>query len=229
MDKPVEIVDSVSGAMVAKRREAALRVWRILHQAHADAHCALHHGDPWQLLVATILSAQCTDERVNQVTPLLFARYPDPAALAQADPAHIEALIRPTGFFRNKARHLQAAAQVLFADHDGKVPNTLAELVKLPGVGRKTANVVLGVAFGQSAMVVDTHVKRIAFRLGWTRSRDPLKIEAQLCCLLPRETWTQTAHLLIFHGRRICKAPIPWCSRCPVGSYCPQCGVAKSH
>lgn len=229
MDNSVEIVDSASDRVGGTRREAVLRVWRILHQTHADAHCALLHENPWQLLVATILSAQCTDERVNQVTPLLFARYPDPAALAQADPTQVEALIRSTGFFRTKARHLQATAQVLLANHDGKVPQSLNELVKLPGVGRKTAHVVLGVAFGQPGMVVDTHVKRIAFRLGWTTSRDPLKIEAQLCRLLPRDTWTQTAHLLIFHGRRICKAPIPWCSRCPVVSYCPQCGVAKSH
>lgn len=229
MDNPVEIVDIASGKVDGRRREAALKVWQILQQIHADAHCALHHEDPWQLLVATILSAQCTDERVNQVTPMLFARYPDAGALARADLVNIEALIRPTGFFRNKARHLQAAARVILADYGGKVPKSLAELVRLPGVGRKTANVVLGVAFGQPGMVVDTHVKRIAFRLGWTTSRDPIRIEAQLCRLLPQDTWTQTGHLLIFHGRRICKAPNPWCSRCPMGPLCPRRGVTISH
>ncbi|MDO3378204.1 endonuclease III [Geoalkalibacter halelectricus] len=209
-------------------RRRALEVLDRLEQAHQDAHCALHHADPWQLLVATILSAQCTDERVNQVTPSLFARYPQVAAFAAADLRELEEAVRPTGFFRNKARNIQAAARVLLAEFHGQVPETLEELVRLPGVGRKTANVVLGVAFGQPGMVVDTHVKRLAYRLGWTAEREPEKIEVELRRLLPAEKWTQCGHVLIFHGRRICKAPTPWCSSCPVVDLCPRRGVVKS-
>lgn len=212
----------------ASRRAAALVVLSVLETTHADAHCALHHADPWQLLVATMLSAQCTDERVNQVTPALFARYPDVAAFAEADLGELEEAIRSTGFFRNKARSIQAAARVLLTDYAGRVPTSLEQLVGLPGVGRKTANVVLGVAFGQAGMVVDTHVKRIAFRLGWTAEQDPEKIERDLRCLLPAEKWTQTGHVLIFHGRRICKAPTPQCSHCPVSKLCPRRGVVNS-
>ncbi|WP_305041443.1 endonuclease III [Geoalkalibacter sp.] len=210
-------------------RGKALEVLALLEQAHADAHCALHHGDPWQLLVATMLSAQCTDERVNQVTPALFARCPDAAATAVADLGELEELIRSTGFFRAKARNIQATAKVLVNEYGGAVPRELAALVRLPGVGRKTANVVRGVAFGEAGMVVDTHVKRIAFRLGWTRAEDPARIEADLCRLLPREKWTRTGHVLIFHGRRICKAPTPLCSCCPVSPCCPRQGVTRSH
>ncbi|WP_305045484.1 endonuclease III [Geoalkalibacter sp.] len=221
-------VDGSAKGPAARARRRALEVLARLEQAHADAHCALHHADPWQLLVATMLSAQCTDERVNQVTPLLFARCPDAAATAAADLGELEELIRSTGFFRAKARNIQAAARMLLEDHGGEVPRALDALVRLPGVGRKTAHVVRGVAFGEAAMVVDTHVKRLALRLGWTRAQDPRQIEEDLCRLLPRAKWTQAGHVLIFHGRRICKAPTPHCSRCPVSSSCPRVGVAKS-
>ena len=199
-----------------------------LEAAYPDAHCALMHGNPWQLLVATILSAQCTDARVNQVTPALFRRFPDPASLAAADPAEVEALIRSTGFFRNKARSLVGCAAAMVTRHGGQVPRTMSALVDLPGVGRKTANVMLGNAFAIPGMVVDTHVGRIAARLGWTTARTPEGIETDLCRLLPAERWTQTAHVLIFHGRGCCLARTPRCSACPVAERCPRIGVVRS-
>ena len=211
----------------AARRKAA-RILAILTETYPAAHCALHFSNPWELLVATILSAQCTDVRVNLVTPALFDRYPDPSDLAAADPADVEEAIRSTGFFRNKAKNLIGCATAVVADHDGRVPATLEELTALPGVGRKTANVVLGNAFAVPGMVVDTHVKRLAFRLGWTRNTDPEKIEQDLCGLLPEAQWTQAGHLLIHHGRALCKAPTPTCSQCPLWELCPRKGVRKS-
>lgn len=205
----------------------AQRTLDCLEKTYPEAHCALVHGNPWQLLVATILSAQCTDVRVNQVTPKLFARFPDAAALADADPAELEALIRATGFFRNKAKNLLGCAAALVREHDGQVPREMRSLVALPGVGRKTANVVLGNAFGVPGMVVDTHVGRIARRLGWVTARTPEGIEEQLCRLLPAERWTQAAHVLIFHGRQCCRAQTAWCSACPVVDRCPQVGVKR--
>ncbi|WP_235269856.1 endonuclease III [Geoalkalibacter subterraneus] len=206
----------------------ALRVLGALELAHQDAHCALHHESAWQLLVATILSAQCTDERVNQVTPALFDRFPGPLAMCQAPVQDVEELIRSTGFFRNKARHLLGCGCALAEKYQGQVPIRMNDLVQLPGVGRKTANVIRGVAFGRPAVVVDTHVKRIAQRLGWTRKNDPVGIERDLMRLLPRNRWTHTGHVMIFHGRRICRAPTPQCSICPVASYCPRYGVDRS-
>ncbi len=195
---------------------------RRLRQTYPDARCELIHQDPWQLLVATILSAQCTDERVNQVTPILFQRFPTPEAMAQADRAEIEAIIRPTGFYRNKARFLQEAAHRVAYDYDGQVPPDMARLLDLPGVARKTANVVLGVGFQiAEGVVVDTHVKRIAGRLGLTQETDPKKIEKDLMALVPREAWIDFSHLVIFHGRRICKARKPDCARCPLHDLCP--------
>ena len=211
-----------------ERQQRAAEVLAILTQTYPNAACALTYSDPWELLVATILSAQCTDVRVNMVTPELFRRYPTPAALALAEPETLEELIRSTGFFRNKARNLLGCAAVLVAKHDGKVPENLAELTALPGVGRKTANVVLGNAFATPGMVVDTHVKRLAFRLGWTSQSDPVKIEQDLCALLPQQEWTQAGHLLIHHGRALCKAPTPLCSQCPVFELCPRHGVTRS-
>jgi endonuclease-3 len=200
----------------------------LLEQRYPEARCALDYRSPWELLVATILSAQCTDVRVNQVTPLLFRRYPGPEQLAAAPLEDIEAVIRATGFFRNKAKNLQQCAEMVVREFSGEVPHTLENLVRLPGVGRKTANVVLGNAFAIPGMVVDTHVKRIARRLGWTRHADPVKIEADLCRLLPKEQWTQAGHTMIFHGRAVCKAPIPRCSECPVAKLCPRIGVSRS-
>jgi len=198
-----------------------------LESAYPDAHCALIHNNAWQLLVATILSAQCTDLRVNQVTPELFRRFPGPRELSAAAQDEVEELIRPTGFFRNKAKNLIGCATALVERHAGEVPRQMTDLVALPGVGRKTANVILGNAFAVPGMVVDTHVGRIACRLGWTRSRDAVKVEQDLCRLLPAERWTQAAHVLIFHGRQCCRAQTAWCSACPVVDRCPQVGVAR--
>jgi len=211
----------------AAKTEAG-RVLALLEQAHPDARIALNFTTPLELLVATILSAQCTDVRVNQVTPALFSRYPDAAAYAKADLAELEEAIRSTGFFRNKAKSLVGCARALLELHGGEVPHSMDELAALPGVGRKTANVVLGNAFGIPGMVVDTHVKRVSTRLGWTRQADPVKIEADLCRLLPKEKWTLASHVLIFHGRRICKASTPLCSSCPVLERCPRVGVKRS-
>ncbi len=200
----------------------------VLEELYPDARCALYFNNPFELLIATILSAQCTDVRVNQVTPGLFARYPDPAAIARADLGELEAAIHSTGFFRNKARNILGCALALLERHDGQVPRTMEDLVELPGVGRKTANVVLGNIFNISSMVVDTHVKRLANRFGWTRSADPVKIEQDLCRLLPSEKWTTASHILILHGRALCKAPTPLCTQCPVFELCPRIAVARS-
>lgn len=211
-----------------KHKQAAIRVLSVLEQVHHDAHIALEFSNPFELLVATILSAQCTDVRVNQVTRDLFRKYPSVKAYAEANLNELEQDIRSTGFFRNKAKNLIGCAAAILDRHAGEVPRTIAELTALPGVGRKTANVVLGNAFGIPGMVVDTHVRRVATRLGWTGKRDPVKIEQDLCRLLPRDKWSHTSHVLIFHGRRICKAPVPLCSSCPVSDNCPRIGVNKS-
>jgi endonuclease-3 len=199
-----------------------------LRELYPDAHCALSFSNPFELLIATILSAQCTDVRVNQVTPGLFARYPGPCAMAAAGLPELEGAIRSTGFFRNKAKNILGCAAALLDRHDGQVPRTLVELIGLPGVGRKTANVVLGNIFNIPAMVVDTHVKRLAYRFGWTCRMDPDGIEQDLCRLLPANNWTISSHILIFHGRALCKAQTPLCSQCPVFDLCPRLGVAKS-
>jgi endonuclease-3 len=213
-------------AHVISRRHALVTLTR-LEEAYPDATCALHYSSPWQLLVATILSAQCTDVRVNLVTPALFARFPEPDHLAAALPADVEELIRSTGFFRNKAANLVNCARAVVERHQGQVPRTLAELIALPGVGRKTANVILGNAFAVPGMVVDTHVGRVARRLGWTRSEQPEKVERELCALLPKAKWTQTSHVLIWHGRACCRAQTAFCSGCPVGDRCPRLGVKR--
>jgi endonuclease-3 len=196
---------------------------------YPDAHCELDHRNAFELLCATILSAQCTDARVNQVTPALFARYPDAAALAVAEPADVEALVRSTGFFRAKARALVGMAQALVAEHGGEVPASLEALVPLPGVGRKTANVILGNAFGINAgIVVDTHVQRLARRLGLTREPDPVRIERALMPLFPQAGWALLSHLLIWHGRRVCLARTPACDRCLLADVCPSAGVVAA-
>lgn len=205
------------------RRERTATILDRLAREYPDATCALTHANPFQLLVATILSAQCTDEQVNRVTPALFARFPDAAALARADLAEVEALVHSTGFFRNKARALVGLGQALVADHDGQVPATMAELVRLPGVGRKTANVVLGNAFGRDeGIVVDTHVARLSRRLGLAAGDSPEAIERELMALVPRDAWTLWAHLLIFHGRQVCPARRPRCASCVVADLCPS-------
>nr|WP_320132759.1 endonuclease III [uncultured Holophaga sp.] len=192
-----------------------------LSTAYPDAHCELDHLDPYQLVVATILSAQCTDARVNQVTPALFARYPDAESLAAAELPELEELIRSTGFFRNKAKNLIGMARGLVERHGGRVPDTQEALAALPGVGQKTANVVLANAFRIPALAVDTHIFRVARRLGLSTGHTPEKVEADLCALFPRESWIELHHLLIFHGRRTCDARKPACTLCCLESECP--------
>jgi endonuclease III len=210
----------------AARAERAKTIFRRLKGQYPDARCALDHGNAYQLLVATILSAQCTDARVNLVTPTFFARYPTPEALAIADQADVEEIIRSTGFFRNKARSLVGMAQALVADHRGVVPRTMEELRVLPGVGRKTANVVLGNAYGiNEGVTVDTHVTRLSRLLGLTRHDDPVKIEQDLMPLFPREDWALLSHLLIFHGRQVCVARRPRCPDCVLADLCPSAAV----
>ena len=199
----------------------ALRIVRGLRKLHPDATCALHHTNALELLVATILSAQCTDERVNQVTPALFRKHKSAAAYAFAHVQELEEMIRPTGFFRAKARSLIGMGRDLVERHGGQVPGRLEDLVALSGVGRKTANVVLGTWFGKSAIFVDTHVGRLAGRLLLSRETDPTKIEFDLMELLPRKDWTFTSHALIWHGRRICKARNPACDACGLRKDCP--------
>jgi endonuclease-3 len=208
----------------AKRRAAPpLEVLERLRLEYPDAHCALNHESPYQLLVATILSAQCTDVRVNLVTPALFRRYPSVVHLAQADRTELEEMIRSTGFFRNKAKSLIGMAQAVVADHEGTLPRTMEELRALPGVGRKTANVVLGNAFGlNEGVTVDTHVTRLSQLLGLTKHSDAEKIERDLMSAIPREDWTLISHLLIEHGRRVCIARRPQHDKCVLRDICPS-------
>ena len=198
-----------------------------LAKLYPDAHCALHHEHPLQLLVATILSAQCTDARVNMVTPRLFARYADAAAFARARQTELEKIIQATGFFRNKARSIIACCRQLVENHGGQVPGTLEELVKLPGVGRKTANVILGTAFGTPGITVDTHVGRLSRRLGLTEHTDPEKVERDLMEVIPAEEWTMFSHRMIFHGRQVCFSRKPNCSGCGLNKICPKIGVEE--
>jgi endonuclease III len=208
------------------RKERAALVYDILQDEYPDAHCALDHRDAYELTVATVLSAQCTDARVNMVTPELFRRYPGPEELAGARQEDVEEIIHSTGFYRNKARNLIGMAEAVMERHGGEIPRTMRELVKLPGVGRKTANVILGNAFGvNEGVVVDTHVKRLSNRLRFTRNKDTVKIERDLMEMFPREHWTMLAHLLIFHGRAVCVARKPRCAECAVARLCPSAQV----
>jgi len=200
----------------------------ILERAYPEATTALHFETPLQLLIATILSAQCTDARVNLVTPVLFGRWPDARSLASAPIPELENVIRSTGFYRNKAKAIHSCTTDIVEKHGGEVPNTLEALTALHGVGRKTANVVLGNAFGIPGVVVDTHVGRLSRRLGLTRETDPVKVEHALMELLPRERWTIFSHWLILHGRRICVARRPRCSICPLAVHCPRIGVTNA-
>ncbi len=208
-----------------KTKKQAIALLEKLEQIYPDAHCALNYKNPWQLLVATILSAQCTDKRVNIVTVELFRTFSTPQQLAAATQQQVEDIIRTTGFFRNKAKNLIHCAEQLLQYHQGNVPDNLEALVALSGVGRKTANVVLGNAYQVPGMVVDTHVKRLARRFGWTKADAPEKIEIELGKLLPETTWIQCSHTLIAHGRACCKAPTPICSACPIVELCPRIGV----
>ena len=202
------------------KREKAKAVLDILELEFPDARTALDHSNPLELLVSTILSAQATDKLVNKVTPALFKKYRKAVDYAGADISELERDIGSVNFFRNKAKNLKACCERIASAHKGRVPETLEELVELPGVGRKTANIVLGNAFGKPALAVDTHVKRVAGRLGLAASTDPDRIEEELCAVIPPERWTKTTHLFIFHGRKTCKARAPLCGGCPVQSYC---------
>lgn len=204
----------------------AAEVYDRLAKEYPDAHCELDYRTPLELLSATILSAQCTDKRVNMVTPVLFRTFPTAQSLADAAPEELEEIIKSTGFFRNKTKSLIGLGKALVERHEGQVPDSMDALVKLPGVGRKTANVVLGNAFRKNeGVVVDTHVARVSYRLGLTREKDPVKIEQDLMRLFPREDWALLSHLLIFHGRRICEARRPKCEICPLNDICPSSTV----
>jgi endonuclease-3 len=206
------------------RTRRARRINRELAEVYPDAHCELNFTTPLELVVATILSAQCTDQRVNEVTPTLFRRYRSAADYAAADRAELEELIRPTGFFRNKTSSLVKLGQQLVDEFDGVVPRTLEQLVALPGIGRKTANVVLGNAFGVPGITVDTHFGRLVRRWAWTDEQDPVKVEHAVGALIPRSEWTILSHRVIWHGRRICHARRPACGACPVARWCPSYG-----
>ncbi|MBW1966582.1 MAG: endonuclease III [Deltaproteobacteria bacterium] len=198
-------------------RTRILNVIEILEATYQDARIALKSTDPFQLLVSVILSAQCTDVRVNQVTPVLFGRFPDARSMSEAPIKELEELIRPTGFFRNKAKNIKAASRIIVGRFGGKIPRTMEEMVSIPGVGRKTANIVLYNAYGVNAgIAVDTHVKRLAKRLGMTREDNPVKIERDLMAIVPKKDWGKITYILIDHGRKICKARKPDCYKCPV-------------
>ncbi len=206
----------------------ARRMARELAVLHPDAHCELDFRSPLELVVATVLSAQCTDKRVNEVTPALFVRYPTAADYAGADRAELEELVRPTGFYRNKAGSLLGLGAALVERHEGQVPGRLEDLVRLPGVGRKTANVVLGDAFGVPGITVDTHVGRLVRRWGWTQEEDPVKVEHAVGALVPRPEWTLLSHRTIFHGRRVCHARKPACGACGLARWCPSYGTGPT-
>jgi len=210
----------------AELKSHALKILTDLKKLYPGAHCELDFQTPLQLLIATILSAQCTDKRVNMVTPELFREFPDARSLAAADAARLEELIKSTGFFRNKTKSLLGMSAAVVERHGGEIPQTMDDLVKLPGVGRKTANVVLGNAFHiNEGIVVDTHVGRLSVRLGLTNETDPVKVEQALMPLFPREDWALISHLLIFHGRRVCTARAPKCSSCVLSDVCPSARV----
>ncbi len=206
-------------------RRRAKQIAAGLAKLYPDAHCALHHENALQLLIATILSAQCTDVRVNMVTPALFARFPDAKAFADADVGELETAIQSTGFFRNKAKSIMACCKLLVEKHGGQVPRTMAELVVLPGIGRKTANVILGTAYDTPGITVDTHVQRLSRRMDLTKQTDPVKIEYDLMKLIPEKDWTMFSHRMIFHGRQVCYARKPLCESCTLAKVCPKIGV----
>lgn len=226
--EPTGRAEAVPGETPLALTRRARRMYRLLSERYPDAHCELDFADPFQLLVATVLSAQTTDVNVNKVTPRLFARYPDAAALAAAQREELEAIVQSTGFYRAKSEALLRLSADLVERYGGVVPHRLKDLVTLRGVGRKTANVVLGNAFGVPGITVDTHFGRLARRFGWSASEDPVVVESQVGALFPRRDWTQLSHTLIFHGRRTCHARRPACGACPVAALCPSYGVGET-
>lgn len=219
----------LEGMDTRDRRDAGLleRAWEILSPLWPEAVPLLHYRDCFELLCAVVLSAQCTDEQVNRVTPALFRRWPDARALAGAEAAEVEEVIHSVGFFRSKARHLVAAAGILVERHGGEVPATMDELTSLPGVGRKTANLVLSACFGEPGLIVDTHVLRVAGRLGIADRADPALVERRLAALVPRERWTRLSHALNRHGKHVCVSRKPACGTCPLGDDCPRRGLKR--
>lgn len=225
---PGSITPRASGESLLALKRRARRINRALAELYPYAHAELDFRSPFELLVATVLSAQTTDVVVNQITPLLFARYPDARSMAEADPAELEVILKPTGFFRAKARNVMALCNRLVDEYDGEVPPRLQDLVTLPGVGRKTANVVLGNAYGIPGITVDTHFGRLARRLGWTESDDPVRVEADVAELFEPRDWTMLSHRVVFHGRRVCHARKPACGACAIATWCPSYGTGET-
>jgi endonuclease-3 len=217
-----------AGESLLARKRRARRINKALAEQYPYAHAELDFRSPFELVVATVLSAQTTDVTVNQITPLLFARFPDARSMAEADPAELEAIIKPTGFFRAKTRNLLALCNRLVDEYDGEVPGRLDDLVTLPGVGRKTANVVLGNAFGVPGITVDTHFGRLARRFGWTESDDPVRVESDVAELFEPRDWTMLSHRVVFHGRRVCHSRKPACGACAVANWCPSYGMGET-
>jgi endonuclease-3 len=226
--KPGSITPQASGESQLALKRRARRINRALAELYPYAHAELDFRSPFELLVATVLSAQTTDVVVNQITPMLFARYPDARSMAEADPAELEIILKPTGFFRAKARNVMALCNRLVDEYDGEVPPRLQDLVTLPGVGRKTANVVLGNAFGIPGITVDTHFGRLARRFGWTESDDPVRVEADVAELFEPRDWTMLSHRVVFHGRRVCHSRKPACGACGVATWCPSYGAGET-
>ena len=225
---PGSITPQASAESLLALKRRARRINRALAELYPYAHAELDFRSPFELLVATVLSAQTTDVVVNQITPLLFARYPDARSMAEADPAELEVILKPTGFFRAKARNVMALCNRLVDEYDGEVPPRLKDLVTLPGVGRKTANVVLGNAFGIPGITVDTHFGRLSRRFGWTESDDPVRVEADVAELFERRDWTMLSHRVVFHGRRVCHSRKPACGACAVATWCPSYGAGET-
>jgi endonuclease-3 len=211
----------------AQKKVRARSIYRILSKTYPNVRCELNYKTPFQLLVATVLSAQCTDKRVNQTPPALFKKYPNPKKMAEADIKDIQRLVKSTGFYRAKAKNIKLLSNKIITDFDGMVPNELVHLVTLPGVGRKTANVVLGHAFAVPGITVDTHFGRLSRRFGWSKSLDPVKVEFEVGELISRKEWTNLSQRLIWHGRRVCHSRKPACGVCPIAKYCPSYGVGE--
>ena len=212
---------------MAEKKVRARAIYRILTKIYPNVRCELNYKTPFQLLIATVLSAQCTDKRVNQTTPALFKKYPNSKKMAEADIRDIQRLVKSTGFYRAKAKNIKALSSKIVTEFDGKVPKNLEELTTLPGVGRKTANVVLGHAFGIPGITVDTHFGRLSRRFGWSKSQDPVKVEFEVGDLISRKEWTNLSQRLIWHGRRVCHSRKPACGVCPLAKYCPSFGVGE--
>jgi len=212
---------------LAQKKVRARSIYRILSKTYPNVRCELNYKTPFQLLVATVLSAQCTDKRVNQTTPALFRKYPNPKKMAEADVRDIQRLVKSTGFYRAKAKNIKSLSSKITTEFDGEVPNNLKDLITLPGVGRKTANVLLGHAFGIPGITVDTHFGRLSRRFEWSKSLDPVKVEFEVGGLIPKKEWTNLSQRLIWHGRRVCHSRKPACGACPLAKYCPSFGVGE--